>query len=241
MKKLMLFFVVIVGIPRVFAECNVDSKIIAADYIVKQTSHQKEKSQFGFFRKDKEVAYQYKDKNITEVWNLVANGKIRPVRYFDDYKKGIEYQPGEVFGGDKRWSSKYQIIPELLLKTMKKVDKTGRGCELVETYELKQGDTYYHLGWYPHYQLPKFYSVKSKKNNMAYKLNRLVLDKQEIESFFTEKLSYRTTDYADIGDNESDPFLRKMINLGFVSHGASGIYNAAGEAMPLQGSHGHQH
>ena len=56
---------------------------------------------------------------------------------------------------------------------------------------------------------------------------------------FAEWYNYQTTDYAYIGDNENDPFLAKMINQGFVEHGASGFYDAQGNQ--LQGSHKHHH
>ncbi len=45
------------------------------------------------------------------------------------------------------------------------------------------------------------------------------------------------TDYSDVGDNESDPFVRKMINMGFVSLGTLGVYNLNGQV--IDGVHGH--
>ena len=47
-----------------------------------------------------------------------------------------------------------------------------------------------------------------------------------------------STDFADVGDNEAGPFLRKMIALGFVEHGASGFYQANGETLQ-GGAHHH--
>ena len=62
-------------------------------------------------------------------------------------------------------------------------------------------------------------------------------DNKIIDAFFNKNLDYQTTDYADIGDSESDPFLRKMINLGFVEHGSSGMYDAQGN--DIGGEHHH--
>lgn len=241
MNKLMILLITFYGMPEVLAECKVDSHVLSANYVIQHPDKKQSVKVFDFWRKGDEVGYRYPSKNVTEIWNLLANGKIRPVRYFDEYQKGIEYQPGEVSGSDKSWSSKYQIIPKTLIEKMKKTGSSGQGCELIENYELKQGETYYRLSWYPHYELPQFYAVQSKRIKIAYKLDSLKTDTVEIEQFFNEKLSYQTTDYADIGDNESDPFLRKMINLGFVGHGASGIYNAEGQAIPLRDGHGHHH
>ena len=43
--------------------------------------------------------------------------------------------------------------------------------------------------------------------------------------------SYGTTDYTNIGDNESDPFLISMINLGFIEDHAHGFYDSKGNIM----------
>ncbi len=47
------------------------------------------------------------------------------------------------------------------------------------------------------------------------------------------------TDGADIGDNEFDPFLLKMINQVHIEHSAAGFYDS--KRMSLDTSHGHQH
>jgi hypothetical protein len=57
------------------------------------------------------------------------------------------------------------------------------------------------------------------------------------QAAFALRDDYRTIDYADIGDSEDDPFVRKMIRMGFVSHGASGFYDEHGHA--LDGGHNH--
>ena len=49
---------------------------------------------------------------------------------------------------------------------------------------------------------------------------------------------YTLIDFADIGDSEENPFVKKMINWGFVEHGASGFYDEHGHAIE---GHGHAH
>lgn len=49
-------------------------------------------------------------------------------------------------------------------------------------------------------------------------LERVIEDEAEVRKMFRQWDDYETTDYADIGDNESDPFLMRMINMGFL-HG----------------------
>ncbi|MFT6897794.1 MAG: hypothetical protein ACJA13_002205 [Paraglaciecola sp.] len=47
----------------------------------------------------------------------------------------------------------------------------------------------------------------------------------------------KAPDVSDIGDDHSDPFLIKMVTLGFIEHGASGFYDDKGNA--LEGAHHH--
>ncbi len=70
-----------------------------------------------------------------------------------------------------------------------------------------------------------------------WKLQKIERNQDVINQFFAQRANYQSTDFADIGDNESDPFLIKMINLGFIDHSASGIYNANGESMAIQHNH----
>ncbi len=64
-------------------------------------------------------------------------------------------------------------------------------------------------------------------------------DEDKVGDRFAAWDSHDTTDFADIGDNESDPFLLKMINLGFISHGASGFYDASGNMISSGVGHFH--
>ena len=38
--------------------------------------------------------------------------------------------------------------------------------------------------------------------------------------------AYQTTDFADIGDDHTDPFLTDMVHQGFIEHGSDGVYHA---------------
>jgi hypothetical protein len=45
---------------------------------------------------------------------------------------------------------------------------------------------------------------------------------------------------VDIGDNEADPFLIKMINLGYIDHAPQAVYDANGNNI-AQPAHSHEH
>ncbi|GGA87428.1 hypothetical protein GCM10011369_31860 [Neiella marina] len=187
-----------------------------------------------------EVALQYPQEAITEVWSRGNDGRSRPVRYFDDYQRGIEYFPDEVKGSasDQVWQSKYQLIDDAFRKQMTLVSEAGEGCLRTETYELKKQGKLYRLVWQPASQLVVLYQEKAMSQLFTIELQQTSEDSEQIDQFFASRQAYQTTDYADVGDNESDPFLLKMMKLGFVQHGSSGFYNADGSKLG-GGSHIH--
>lgn len=204
-----------------------------------------------FWRRNSEVAYQYPNKHITEIWNQQANGRIRPVRYFDEHRRGIEYQASEVYGGQKsksgeglvsrknEWSEKFQLISNAFRHSMVLEKTSGSGCDKLAYYIKKDNDKTYRMVWSPSLGLPVDYKEMSAYRTYRIKLTDKVTDLKAIDAFFALRDTYQTTDYADIGDNESDPFLLGMINLGFVEHGSSGFYNVDGGDMGSRSAHNH--
>ena len=60
--------------------------------------------------------------------------------------------------------------------------------------------------------------------------------KSEIERQFSVWQAYQTTDYADVGDYESNPILAKMIRVGF-----SGPQESKQLKLHHGAHHGHSH
>ena len=228
--KVKIFLLILLVLPFVTkAECGKNINQLKAEYqitikkITKQGVSAVDSKSIVFWRNGKEVAYQHINKNITEIWNKVSNGRVRPVRYFDEYQHGIEYQPTELERQDRgaSWQTKYQILSSNQLNQMKQVAKQGKGCEQTVEYRSQQEFPAGKLIWLSMYQLPKYYDVKTATHLISWELKSLDTSSDVVKAFFKEKHSYKTTDFADIGDNESDPFLIKMINLGFVSEEVS--------------------
>lgn len=194
-------------------------------------------TQLFLWRRGEEVAHEYANKQVTEIWNRLVNGAIRPVRYFDEHQRGIEYQPGEVStsGEGRDWPTKYQLIPDTFFSQLTLEKTEGEGCNQEKHFELVNAQGQLKLVWLPEMRLVKYYEEKTGLRTIEWVLES-VTAADDVDKAFEARASYQTTDYADIGDNESDPFLRKMINLGFVSHGASGFYNSDGQQLQ-----GHQH
>lgn len=182
-----------------------------------------------------QVALHYPQSEITELWEQTPNQKLHLMRLFDQQQRGIEYQPGEIKGSHD-WSSKRQLISDSLIAKMTLENVRGQGCDTVEHYTLTKGDRTLSLEWQPHRKLLQGLREVNGTSTTSWKLISVEENSLLTTQAFDRWNQYQTTDYIDIGDNESDPFLRQMIHLGFVQHGASGFYDADGNSLQQ-----HQH
>ncbi|WAJ70311.1 hypothetical protein [Catenovulum adriaticum] len=219
------------------SQCTTNPDYLKAEYKITQSAAPKQDKKMILWRSKEQVAHEFS--KITELWQHVRNGQIRPIRYFEDAKRGIEYQPAEL-KKDQNWDSKYQLMSEAFLQQMEVVGEQGFGCDKVQLRTFKKADYQVQLEWYPALKLVKSARLKNQHNTTQIELINKNTNLKEIKQQFAAWDRYQTTDYADIGDNEADPFLRKMINLGFIEHGATGFYHEDGHALG-GGHHNHGH
>lgn len=241
-KKLIVKTISITGILMTFLSlnviaktCDINSAVVKANYSIKVTNVGDNKyknkvynEELDLIRNNFEVAYSYPHKNITDVWVKYPNNKVALNRYFEAQKRSIEYQPTEL----KRkvsWQTKYQFLTFNQLNEMTLITKVGEGCYQQEEYKLTKGNTKVRLSWLPQLNLVKRLEISQPEHTKTWQLGFVESSKDEVKQFFDKRYSYQSTDYADIGDMESDPFLVQMINLGFIDHTPQGFYNSKGE------------
>lgn len=236
MKYLLLVLsLVVLQANSATTECY-DDQHLAATYQVSMDERIHE--HFVLWRKGQTVAHQSVDKGVVDVWYQAKNQRIKLTRLFPNYQRGLEYEPSEVrINGD--WQSLVQKFSPDMLKDATKINDTGVGCQRVEVYVAEAGEHKIEMHWLPEYKLASKVILQQGKNNTVWAMEKLTTSKAQINAQFANWSDYQLTDYADVGDNESDPFLSKMINLGFVSHGATGFYDANGNQMPAEHSHHH--
>lgn len=223
----------------VAGQCDTNTGYAKANYTVTTdavANKQHTENAFTLWRTPHQVAKQ--NPQFIELWQQLRNQQMRPIRYFQHAQRGIEYQPSEV-QGEQDWSAKYQLVSNALLEKMTLKNSAGEGCELTEHYQYQQAETKIELTWLANQQLVKEMRISSPSYSRTVALTTVEHNKDAVTAQFAKWDNFQTTDYADIGDNESDPFLAKMINLGFVEHGATGFYDAQGNQ--LQSEHQHHH
>lgn len=241
MKPLLFLFSLILS-SALHAQCTIDSSFLRADY---QLSTLKEgqlthSNSLILWRDGQTVAHQFPQTDITESWYLLKNNQIKPTRFFDHYQRAIEYQPGEKVHGktEKDWAFRKQLVSQQLFSQLDLVSETGEGCDKIQTFSKETSTAKIVLKWLPELHLLSYFSSTFGNQQEIWQLGATQSDKTQIKAFFAQRNAYQSTDFADIGDDHSDPFLAKMINLGFVEHGASGFYNADGQA--IGGEHNHE-
>lgn len=231
MKKSLFLFGLLTSSALFAQECS-DS--FQATYKVINDS--KEQT-INVWRKNNSVAYQNQNSQVTDLWTASAKQRVKLVRLFEQHDRGIEYEAKE-YSGRYSWQNLFHRFNPAQLATMKLVGSKGMGCSLTETYEFTGKNKKVEVKWQPKRQLASSVKIKSGDHQLIWKLTELNEDNKRIAKQFAAWGDYYLTDYVDIGDNESDPFLSKMINMGFVQGGASGFYDSQGNQLS---GHGHHH
>lgn len=222
-------------------QCDTQASVLKAQYNIDvsyQGETQKSVSMI-LWRDDNKVAHQYPQTQITESWTLVRNTLIKPTRFFDAHQRAIEYQPGESVHGhvESDWPYRNQLVSDNFLSELTKTSESGSGCDLIQTFVKKSDDGNISIIWQPALKLLRSFTVSQGEREKHWELTSVSHNSVMIDAFFEQRMDYKSTDYADIGDDHTDPFLTKMVNQGFIEAGASGFYNQHGQA--LDGDHNH--
>lgn len=207
----------------------------------KEESSSRKQREFMLWRNGKEVAHEYRDRKVTLIWNQTSNGGLKALQVFDAYARAIEYEPVNVKGSNstEAWERYSQLFGSEAINAMELTAEYGEGCAREQTYTENDNAIKRELVWLPDAKLARRFVSESEKRRVVWLLDELVDDKNLVVKAIRQRQNYQTTDYADIGDNESDPFLLKMINLGFIAHGAAGFYDSEGNAIEAERQHGH--
>ena len=222
---------------KLYAKECPDPQLLGARYqITSNDAKGDRKESFNLWRKPNLVAHERPAQKVTDIWNHLRDGRTRPIRYFDGDQRAIEYQPGEV--KNQSWEIQNQLLSSDWLQALTLVEEKGVGCWREQIYRLSANkQPTQTLIWLPELKLVKAFDQVVNSNIRHWELINVESDPATVAKEFAQRDSYLSTDFIDIGDNESDPFLRQMINLGFVEHAETGFYDAHGHSM--SGKHQH--
>lgn len=219
--------------------CQLEQQHVFAQYDINDVTKQGNKTlqQLNLYRLDNQVIHQYEHNNIGLWWTKTSHNRLMLNRFFDHEKRVIEYQADEITGSFD-WHTKYQLINEEFLTKMKLVKSTGEACNTEQVLTYQSAEATYQLVWLPNLKLIKSLKVSQAEQIISqWSLVKYSLASDKAKEKFTQLLDYKSTDYADIGDNENDTFLSSMINQGFVEHQHAGLNHNQGDDISSNHSH----
>nr|WP_320125224.1 hypothetical protein [uncultured Shewanella sp.] len=179
-----------------------------------------------------------RDGSTFEQWS--NNGEY--VRYFPAEKRSVTYRKGDLRALNIQHDRDqlYHVVSPALPTHMTKTQAKQEACFATQGFEGKVNGLESELVWIDAIGLPAEFILGQSQPNLAYKL--VGVEPFASDAFVVLTQDYQDIDFADVGDSESDPFIAKMINQGFIEHGSSGFYNSEGQAIEAQGGHGsHSH
>lgn len=201
--------------PELFAQdCAADVDLAVTYQQTVEHHENKQQSEFSLIRTKNTVLQIYPGQGVSYKWYLMKNNKVSLARYFHQAKRAIEYQPSEITGAHT-WQDKRQLISLKMINEMTLVSSQGQGCDLIQRLKLSKGDEQYLLAWQPALGLVKRLVISNEEVTQTWQAVFVSQSQAEIKQELENLQHFEATDYTDIGDNESDPFLAKMIHQGF--------------------------
>ena len=218
---LTLYLLLFATCVQAVSVCSNNPEILGAKYQVTVKKDNEEETQYpvNLWRNESLVVYEYPLKQKAEYWYLPDNGKnkaksLQMTRYYDGFKRGIEYQVRQksITDTQRKWLKLNSVIA---LSEFELLPKRNVLLACDSTQKFEQQDSGLSLEWFNHYQLPKQFAITKGNTIKSWQLVELITDVKQVRRHINRRTDFVVTDYADVGDNEHDEFLSKMIVMGF--------------------------
>ncbi|GIU04334.1 hypothetical protein TUM4261_04050 [Shewanella sp. c952] len=217
-------------------ETTIDASHLSARYAV-SNSHG-DSREVTLIRNKQQVIYQHNPQSF-ELWD--SRGEY--VRYFPNERRSVSYRKGDLLSLNMHFNFEqlnHLISPatiEGLQQTAFSNTDMSDTC-ITQQYTGEQSGQKLVVSWIDKLDLPRSFVVSNANGSMQYQLLELTaFPSNEFSALIS---GYQDIDFADVGDNESDPFIAKMIHQGFIQHGSSGFYDSEGNKLS-GGESGHKH
>lgn len=234
-KAVITVFSMAVMLPVLANDCDkkITAKKLMASYQTSSKAETKRVQNWQYIRQADKVIFYYPQRNIVEQWSKDKRQKVIFERWFVSAKRVIQYNNGDLksINNDKRWSDVSHIFQPEALKTLKKTGDSKYACWTQENYRGVQGESTVYVEWLPQLQLLKKITLTQNKQSKTIQLEKLQA-LNAANTMLKARETYDEMDFADIGDNEADPFISNMIEQGFGVERDPSMY---------PGHHGHKH
>lgn len=155
-----------------------------------------------------------------ELWWRDARGVVYYQRLFHQQRRLIEYTPVDLraLGAIPNWARLAHLIdPKLLGAELKRIASTTALGRPAVRYRGDVRGVRHEILWLTQEQLPARMRLRHGERTVTIWLKEIhPIERSRWPRANTD--TYVVTDYADIGDDEADPFLRRLLNEAGPAH-----------------------
>ena len=210
--------------PLSASECIDAQSVIGV--ILSSESAAGQKQSLSILREtDSRVIYDFKPQGITRVYLRYSEENIGYEEYFNAEKIGVEHEPSpnNVPGG---WSEVRSFISDDTLESLKKTGSGNHHCLATSTYEgVVNGETI-KATLIDELNLPILLARRTATGGNRWEVNALETSRERITTISSKLDTYRTYDFADLGDHEEEAFFRNSGYLKYkLGHGHDGDHD----------------
>lgn len=185
-----------------------------------QISHRpkSQNNQWRLWRSDDLVAREVGDQSI-ERWHRASNGEIAYDRIFPQEKRVIEYVPGDLraLQSYPDWLEVTQLISADQLNRLRRLENIQTAVGEAEHYQGQIGGVDWEVHWLPEVKLPAM--VRTVNGARETSIHLLEIHPLANAPWpVPSSRGYEAIDYADLGDNEADPFVQRHAQHGHHEH-----------------------
>lgn len=196
---------------------------IAARYEVRQSQISRRPRshtfQFDFWRTGDRIEIHNLATHSGEIWIRAADGDIVYQRVFHDDKRVIEYTSGDLRALNRypSWEAKAGLIEPSVLQRLQHTGSSAYLGRPAEHYQGQIDGIDVELLWFADLKLPA--QIRYVSEGHEHSLNLLEYYRASQAPWERPSIrDYQSIDYADLGDNEADPFIQKVLESGEGHH-----------------------
>ncbi|MBV7316570.1 hypothetical protein [Shewanella sp. NIFS-20-20] len=218
------------------AESSFDSQHLSASYVV--TDAQGSRFTMQLHRNQQQLLIE-RSATTFEGWH---HGEY--VRYFPSERRSVTYQRGDLLALGQHVDLKqlYHVVsPSVLSQLSLSAQHQGNSpCVASATYRGEYQGQQLMVDWLEPWALPREMVMTNAEHAVVH-LQLQALTPLSEQDFVHMTQGYEDIDFADVGDNEADPFIATMIHQGYIQHGRSGFYHSfeRGQADAVRDEHQH--
>jgi hypothetical protein len=192
--------------------CHMPDTVYGATYEISQQSADESPvvtETLHLLRSEHRVLHVHPQAHTTDMWERNSRGGVHYSRFFDEQQRGIEFYQAVAAepSSELEWDQVYQMVPSAVMSpaSRRAAQQQAPDCAAVETYAYQVEGDEYTLDWLPAQRLVLRLTLARGQSRMSWHLLNVSSEPESVA-----RAIYVVIDYADLGDQESDPFFRSL-------------------------------